>query len=86
MGTDDYVEMSPDECIGLELARMAAMPPLGGVARLVWGRASVPDEHTSIVAEVGTNSAPTLTTSCASGASVPTPGYFQRSRRSSPPR
>ena len=52
MGTDDYVEMSPDECIELELARMTAMPPLGGVARLGWGRASVPDEHTSIVAEV----------------------------------
>jgi hypothetical protein len=45
--------MDADEYIELELARMTAMPPLGGVARVVWGRAGIPDEPAGMVAEVG---------------------------------
>jgi hypothetical protein len=52
MSTNLDEEMATDEYIELKLERMAAMPPLGGVTRSVWGWAgSGPTEELALIAE-----------------------------------
>ena len=44
--------MTSDEVVERWLAHLTARPPLGAVARKVWGSASDPAEHTRVTGEV----------------------------------